>query len=137
MEINEIDGISYYFAIVTTKSGTNWPIIRVQEYGPIQLVEALGTTELIESKNVKKFIENLDEKIMNNEGNSKFWLYHNDLDVEILGQNVKINLDSAELIQCTISLNGLQKILSQWYNFLLAYENGEIPGIKKNFTWKR
>ncbi len=137
MEINKIDDIFYSLVILTTINGTNCPRIWIHDYGPNRLIECFGTTDLIESKNVKKFIDDLKEKIKVNGGNSKFYLYHDDLNIEFLGPNVRLFQDSADPMECIISLKGLQQLLSHWYDFLKIYENGDIPGVKKNYFWKQ
>ncbi len=133
MELNLTDNIHYYFAIVTVRDGTNWPIIRVHDTGIFRLVEHLGSYELQNSDYVRKFIEKIDEEIKNHKDHSTFWIHHRHITIEITGYDVKIFEDSPETEYCVLTVNGLKKILSQWNGFLKAYENGGIPGIMKKW----
>lgn len=110
---------------MTLRDGSQWPSIRVHDIGINRLVEGLGVGKMQDSNYVKDFISQVDD----NSSDQKICLYQDNLTLEISGNEVKIFEDSTESETCVLSREKLLEILSGWYDFLIAYQNGEIPGI--------
>lgn len=117
--------ISYYFAIITLKDGSQWPSIKVHDIGKYRLIEGLGTMKMQKLGQVRDFISEV-------EGSSteqKTLLYHDNLTLEIEVDEVKIFEDSTDTEPCILTKSKLLEILLGWHDFLLAYENNSIPGV--------
>ncbi len=110
---------------MTLRDGSQWPSIRVHDIGINRLVEGLGVGKMQDSNYVKDFISQVDD----NSSDQKICLYQDNLTLEISGNEVKIFEDSTESETCVLSREKLLEILSGWYDFLIAYQNGKIPGI--------
>lgn len=88
----------------------------------------LGMYHLSKSDGVKVAVENLD-KVENGELN-QYELSAGDwcvVDVKKDKSVITNNFDEFEPIE--IPTSEIVKLMKDWFDFLLAYENGEIPGI--------
>ncbi|MEZ5038886.1 MAG: hypothetical protein R2828_03315 [Saprospiraceae bacterium] len=119
--------INKTFYICTYRDGRQYPIISVapKEY---EMLYELGMYHLSKSEGVKLAVENLD-KVENGE------LYQYELsagdwcvvDVKKDKSVITNNFDEFEPIE--IPTLEIVKLMKDWFDFLSAYENGEIPGI--------
>ena len=119
--------INRTFYICTYIDGRQYPIINVapKEY---EMLYELGMYHLSKSDGVKIAVKNLD-KVVNGELN-QYELSAGDWCVVDIKKDTSVitnNFDEFEPIE--ISTSEIVKLMKDWLDFLLAYENGEIPGI--------
>jgi hypothetical protein len=119
-KINQID---YYFYIMILRDGTHLPWIRIHNAGPASMLERLS---ILDMRKVG-FVNALIEKI--NKSTGKFYFHHFILTLEIEENETTVFEDSAQSLPFVMETSKLLEILIGWSEFLLAYENGEIPGV--------
>ncbi len=119
----ELENIDYYFYVMVLRDGKQLPWIKIHNTGTSEILEKLSTLELRKSNNVKDLIDKITR------ATEKFCFYHFNLTLEIDVEETTIFEDSADSLPYKIKTTKLKEILSGWFEFLLAYENGEIPGI--------
>lgn len=119
--------INKTFYICTFRDGRQYPVLNVapKEYS---MLYELGMNQLSKSGGVETAIEEL-RKVINGEAN-RFELSAGDWCVVDVRKEVSVitnNFDEFEPVE--LPTFELHKLLQEWHDFLLAYENGEIPGI--------
>ena len=119
--------INKTFYICTYRDGTQYPILNVAPSKYDMLYE-LGLNKFSKSEGVKNAILSLD-KVLNDEL-EYFELSSGDWCVVNVKKDTSIitnNFDEFEPVE--INTNEIYTLMKEWYEFLNAYENGEIPGI--------
>lgn len=119
--------INKTFYICTYKDGRQYPIINVAPKKYDMLYE-LGMNQYSKSEGVKNAISSLD-KVLNGELES-FELSTGDWCVVNVKKDTSIitnNFDEFEPVE--INTSEIYSLMQEWFEFLKAYENGEIPGI--------
>ena len=119
----ELENIDYYFYVMILRDGKQLPWIKIHNTGASEILEKLSTLELRKSINVKELINRITES------KEAFYFYHFNLTLEIDRDETTIFEDSADSMPFRMRTDELKKILSGWFEFLVAYENGGIPGI--------
>ncbi len=115
------------FYIKTLIDGRQYPILNTfpKKY---EMLYELGMNQYSTSEGVRDAIENLD-KVINGESLS-FELSTGDWCVVDVKKDTSIitnNFDEFDPVEIPTSV--IVKLMNEWFQFLLAYENGEIPGI--------
>lgn len=119
----ELENIDYYFYVMVLRDGKQLPWIKIHNTGASEILEKLSTLELRKSNKVKELINKITDST------EKFCFYHLTLTLEIDKDETTIFEDSADSVPYKIKTNKLKKLLNGWFEFLLVYENGGIPGI--------
>jgi len=115
------------FRIITFRDGEQYPSMHIYPKKYEMLYE-LGMNQLSKSIGVKIVIENL-EKIKSGELR-EYELSTGDWCVVNVKKDTSIitnNFDEFEPVE--ISTSEIVQLMEEWYEFLLDYENGEIPNI--------
>lgn len=115
--------VNYYYYIMILEDGTQIPCIKIHNDDEYKLIEGIGTREFRSSNVVSELIDKIKEI------NSTIYIYHFNLELKISHEFTSIIEDTYLLRNCTLSTKKLLEILIGWYNFLVKYENEEIPGI--------
>lgn len=105
------------------EDGKHIPWIKIHNDDEFKLIEGLSTFDNRKSKTILNLILKIKS--------IKFtdYIFHDNLELKIDQEITEIIEDTAILRNCKLKTIKLLEILEGWYNFLIKYENGEIPGL--------
>lgn len=115
------------FYIKTLLDGRQYPVLNTfpKKY---EMLYELGMNNFSKSEGVKGAISSID-KVLKGESES-FELSTGDwcvVDVKKNTSMIKNNFDQFEPVE--IETSAIYALMQEWYDFLIAYESGNIPGI--------
>lgn len=115
--------MDYFFYIRVEQDGLQTP--RMEFAAPFQMLCRLGNDDFSTAENVERLLNQL---VLCYKSSDNFSFAPNDfLNIELNGEIAMINTSYEDFEAFGISYEDLHKILSEWLDFLSAYEGSKIP----------
>jgi hypothetical protein len=120
--------MDYIFYIRIEQDGLQSP--RMEFASPFQMLCRLGNDDFSTAESVESL---LNQCVLSNKSSEKLSFASNDfVSIELDGDVAVINSSYEDFESFTIAYEDLHKLLSDWLDFLKAYEGNKIPGLTYN-----